>query len=440
MMKHRKHHTSVRQKLTLLAFGILFFLALLEIGLRLGGFIILSVQEHRNKISLRQKGTYRILCVGESTTFCDNSEDSYPRQLEKILSQSHSGLTFSVINKGIPAVDSSYILLQLEDNLAMYKPNMVIAMMGINDGIAGVSYAESTFSKTDSPIERLRTYQLAKLLVMHARVALLGPQRAPVLETQELIVRPGQKNQEETYSHNDLAYVELGQYYNKYGKYAVAEAILKEALARNPRNYWAYLRLGECYGKQEKYTHAQEMLKKAIELNPENSSLYLELGEYYSRQGKFNEAEEIFKKAIEINPWDDRGYGILAILYKERGIPLSAQRYFKKANTLRSRFPNPVTRKNYLAMWDILRPKGIELVCVQYPMRSVEPLKQIFASTPGAILIDNERTFKDALRHARYDQYFIDSFAGDFGHCTSFGNKLLAEGIAAVILKECFKE
>ena len=439
-MKRHKRHTSLRQKAILLACGFLLFLVLLEGALRLGGFLILSLQEHRNKISLRQKGTYRILCVGESTTFCDNSEDSYPRQLENILNQSHSGLTFSVINKGIPAVDSSYIVLQLEDNLAMYKPNMVIAMMGINDGIAGVSYAESAFSKTDSPFEKLRIYQLAKLLVMHIKVVILGPQRAPVLETQELIVRPGQKNQEETYSHNDLAFVELGQYYNKYGKYAIAESILKDALARNPRNYWAYLRLGECYGKQEKYTHAQEMLKKAIELNPENSSLYLELGEYYSRQGKFDDAEATFKKAIEINPWDDRGYGILAILYKERGIPLSAQKYFKKANVLRSRFPNPVTRKNYLARWDMLRPKGVELVCVQYPMRSVEPLQQIFAPAPGVILVDNERIFKDALRHARYDQYFIDSFAGDFGHCTSLGNKMLAENIAASILKECFKK
>jgi tetratricopeptide (TPR) repeat protein len=439
-MKYKTHYTWVRQKLTLLIFGILFFLVLLETGLRLGGFIILSVQKHRNKISLRQKGTYRILCIGDTATFSGNADDSYPRKLETILNQSSRGLAFSVVNKGIPAVDSSYIVLQLEDNLIIHRPDMVIVMMGINDGIAGVSYMESAFSKAGSPLESLKVYQLLKLLVMHIRAGFLGARQAPVLETQELMVRPGQKSPGQMYSRNDMAYVELGQYYIKNGKYALAEAVLKEALAQNDRNYWAYLRLGECYGTQEKYTHAQEMLKKAIELNPGNSSVYLELGEYYSRQRKFNEAEAIFKQAIEINPWDDRGYGSLAVLYKERGVPFFSQKYFKKANVLRSRFPNPVTQKNYLAMWDMLRPKGIRLVCMQYPMRSVEPLKKIFGSVPGVILVGNERIFKDALRHARYDQYFVDSFAGDFGHCTSLGNRLLAESIAAVILKECFKK
>ena len=75
---------------------------------------------------------------------------------------------------------------------------------------------------------------------------------------------------------------------------------------------------------------------------------------------------------------------------------------------------------------------------MQYPMCSVEPLKKIFAGQEGIIFVDNEKVFKDALREGGYRAYFIDMFAGDFGHCTEKGNRLLAENIAKVILKNIF--
>ena len=52
--------------------------------------------------------------------------------------------------------------------------------------------------------------------------------------------------------------------------------------------------------------------------------------------------------------------------------------------------------------------------------------------------MDNEKVFKQALRKASYDEYFRDNFAGDFGHCTPNGNRLLAENIADTILKKVF--
>jgi hypothetical protein len=54
--------------------------------------------------------------------------------------------------------------------------------------------------------------------------------------------------------------------------------------------------------------------------------------------------------------------------------------------------------------------------------------------------VDNENIFKDALQQATYSEYFIDMFAGDFGHCTEKGNKVLAENIVNVILKEVFNK
>jgi hypothetical protein len=60
---------------------VFLFFVFLEASLRLGGFILLSIQENRNLQSLKQRGAYRILCLGESTT-----QGQYPQFLEQALS------------------------------------------------------------------------------------------------------------------------------------------------------------------------------------------------------------------------------------------------------------------------------------------------------------------------------------------------------------------
>ena len=45
-------------------------------------------------------------------------------------------------------------------------------------------------------------------------------------------------------------------------------------------------------------------------------------------------------------------------------------------------------------------------------------------------LVDCIKTFIDSL------ELFIDRFAGNFGHCTGAGNRLLAENLAEVISKK----
>jgi len=75
---------------------------------------------------------------------------------------------------------------------------------------------------------------------------------------------------------------------------------------------------------------------------------------------------------------------------------------------------------------------------MQYPVRSVEPLKKIFKDKKSPVFVDNEKIFKEAMARENYDKYFLDKFRKDFGHCTVTGNRLLAENAANVILKEFF--
>jgi tetratricopeptide (TPR) repeat protein len=513
------------QKLILVICGIFLSIVLLEIGLRLGGFIFLSLQEYRNRTAIYKKGTYRIMCLGESTTA--GGRESYPSQLEEILNQRNLGINFSVINKGAVAVNSIAIISQIEENLKQYRPDMVTAMMGDNDRY--IKYYESIPEANTFLFNRFRTYRLARLLWMHIlnkikkkgiyalqgnktasrlqpNYSLIGlkacyGQQANDSQSQESIKKDNElditannkylplgvyyMNQQdyikaerafkkaiELNPKNYEVYIELGLCYKDQGKhgqaeealkkaielnpasdkacrelvwfytyrgeYLQAEEIAKKAIALNPKNDKVYMELGFCYRTQKKYLQAAEVFKKAIELKPRNDVAYFELGGCYKISGKLSQAAEAFRKVIELNPENDRAYMALLVLSEETGDHKYTQRYSAEMNRLKSKQYNPITAHSYQRLKEISDKRGIKLVCIQYPVRSIEPLKRIFQGQDGVIFVDNEKVFKDALKKASYREYFTDMFGGEFGHCTYKGNRLLAENIANVILKEVF--
>ena len=114
--------------------------------------------------------------------------------------------------------------------------------------------------------------------------------------------------------------------------------------------------------------------------------------------------------------------------------------YFSKARSFDADYYHPMTRENYRKIKNMLDDRGVQLVCVQYPVRSIDPLKNLFDDTSGIIFVDNEKSFKDAIEKEGYNVYFMDRFAGEFGHCTPKGNELLAGNIADEILKELSEE
>jgi len=478
--------TPVKKKIILIIFGIFLSMVLLEAGLRTGGTIILSLQEYRNRVSVRQKGEYLILCLGESTTFY-----AWPYPLEEILNQRHIGIKFSVIDKGVPGVTTTGILARVEDYLDRYNPDMVITMMGINDSEETVPY-ENTFSKKIILfLKMFKTYKLANLLWLRinnklgntgdgepatkaatsAKAEDLAQQNS-FKEQKKINKKSVEKNPEivdenecddsgiwicfkgdrakteellkrciEINPNNVRLHIGLGMFYSLQGEYDKAEETLKRAIDINPEgSEQAYTTLGLSYKDQWKYDKAEEMFKKAIKINPEYKIPYFELARLYMNRGEYDNAAELLNKAAKINPGNDNIYASLALCYKEQGKYKLAEEYFRKAKGLRLTNYNPVTRYNFQRLKEIVTKRGVRLVCVQYPMRNIEPLKKFFEEPDGVIFVDNEKLFKQALRKTGYKEYFKDIFAGDFGHCTDKGNRLLAENITNVILKECFNK
>jgi len=367
MQIHEK--TSTKQKLILILFGLFLCSVLLEVGLRIGGFILLSQQEYRNKSPINQKETYHIMCLGESTTF-GGGGNSYPRQLERILNQRNSGIKFKVINKGVSSVTSTNIVSKLENNINRYNPDMIIVMMGINDNEDTVAYADIHSNKTALFLKSFRIYKLAKLLKLH----IIHKSEEKKLVEEELLKKAIEINPRNYEAYVDLvdyyqwqekfveaeetrkkaleilpeheeSYVYVVDYYRGQEKSVEAEELLKEALEINPKSDEAYVDLAHYYWGQEKFIEAEELLKKALEINPKNDEAYVDLAHYYWGQEKFNEAQELFKKILKINPKNDAAYLDLAHYYWVQGKKVEAEELLKKALEI-----NP---KNYNAYYDL---------------------------------------------------------------------------------------
>ena len=485
----------LRKKVFLVIFSLFLFLILLEIGLRIGGALFLSLQEYRNLREMKQMKRCRILCLGESTTF-SGGEYSYPSQLEEILNKKVKGLKFTVINKGIPATNTRYIVEHLSDYLTRYQPNIVVTMMGINDEGAHMAYQDIHLPEWLSFLKTSQIFKLFSLITFNVKTKLIQlgllskesvNYRDPdQLEIYDKLVPTGyplqdylREDQVESVSVSDLEnevfYIKMG-WINRYkGKYSQARHCFEQALKLNPRsdealvglgwlyrdkrnlllargyyrraieanpqNAMAYVCLGWSYRKQNEFNEAEAIFKKALELDPNNLSANFELGWLYRAQGKFPEAEAVLKKALKTNPQESIICGALASLYQDSRRYQEADSYYRRYSEYRKKSVNMLISYNYWKLKKILDSKGIWLVAVQYPVRSLVELKNMLPEGKRIIFVDNEASFQEAIKKEGYSEYFTDMFGGVFGHCTPKGNRLLAENIAnGIIEASVFKE
>jgi tetratricopeptide (TPR) repeat protein len=493
------------KKISLIVFGIALALVVIELGLRVGAGIVRYLQESRNAVSCRRHGSYRILCIGESTTA--GSKEAYPAQLEEILNARKAGIEFSVINRGWGGATTGQIVGRLEQDIETYKPDMIISMLGVNDGFPCL-----TDPSSDSPllvlVHQLRIYRLITVMRMRVQASF---EKAAVDKSS-----PRNDHQPPPPIHlpkfrrtriipeQDDPRIKSGRGYARDGEFAKAEAAFKEAAAANPHDDNAYVELAHVYRSLCDRVRTAEALKKAIEINPSNSQAYAELAWNYIACAQNGAAEKTFKQNVAINPGDYRAYFELARFYawgKDYGSAIAPYRqalalytwfgptdlveeqiyrelawayyylgeYGKTEEMLAQaieRYPQldkarnslalvqrekhggrfravspqyqPETIRNFARLKEIADRKGVRLVCMQYPMCSVEALRQVFKERRGIVFVDNQGVFEKAVRKGSYKAYFSDMFAGEFGHCTDRGNRLLAENAARVLLQEIF--
>ncbi|MCA9400932.1 MAG: hypothetical protein KC713_04855, partial [Candidatus Omnitrophica bacterium] len=86
---------------------------------------------HREKWD--QKNAFQIVCLGESMS-ASGGDFSYPNQLETILNQAGKDKQFRVVNLSQAGINSVRLVDKMEKYVPKHRPDMVVAMMGINDG------------------------------------------------------------------------------------------------------------------------------------------------------------------------------------------------------------------------------------------------------------------------------------------------------------------
>jgi len=442
-------------------FGVIVSLTVIELSLRAGAFAISTLQEYKNTLKLREKAEITIMCIGESTT-----AGPYPDILEKVLNERSRTNKFRVINKGLGGCVTDDIVAGLADNLNTYKPDIVVSMIGINDGvyILNKRMKSKGAEANHSIFADLRIYYLFSCLKeSYCRPNVSSIPRDDKTECMPLAAKSATAKSE--FNNNALLkiyinekrykeaenifeeearagrknadlYLWMGASLFLRGEVKKAKYIFDEAINIDPQNALTYCRIGETYGNQNMLQDAIFSYKKGSEVDKDDALPYLGFARILKMQGKRKEEEKILLRALGcFGKNRERLLGAIGVYYLENGKEELAERYFKEAEELMINGYNESIVSNYEKIFQETSKRKIRLIAMQYPMLSVSPLKEILRRHKEVIFVDNDKIFKNAVRGASYGEYFFDQFAGGFGHCTNKGDTLLSENLADAILK-----
>ncbi len=227
-------------------------------------------------------------------------------------------------------------------------------------------------------------------------------------------------------------YNDLADLYRQTGERRKEEAVLRSSIAADPKSPWAYYKLASLYAADKNHAALEQLYKDAIQADRLNTWMYHELGKFYIEVGKEDKAAEILAQGKAAAAGLDRAGAPLDLLPGKRELGGLERRP--------GQYPKIETIRNYRKLRDAVLNHGAKLVCMQYPMRDIEPLRQILGRVKNIIYVENRDNFRAAVRSRPATDIFVDMFGGDFGHCTMAGNTLIAQNLAKTILEEVSSE
>jgi len=240
------------------------------------------------------------------------------------------------------------------------------------------------------------------------------------------------------------AYYHLGRSHQWQGEYAQAVPSYQRCLDLEPDKVDAWLNLAACLNHISGQAAAEMILAKAIQINPSANVLYAQLGLYMLEEKKYAQAQQILLAGLNIEAEEETKEAQAAAstdmirnlikAYEGSGNQAAAQEWKQKLAAQQDVF-NLASQKYYRQIRDRLAQRGVFLVAVQYPNRSINILKQMLGQGEYLYFVDNQKSFEQALAQGTYYEYFVDRLGGDFGHFTPKGNRLVAENIADVIYR-----
>jgi len=178
-IKKERAKSSPRNKFLLVLALLLFILAVTllttEIGLRLLGLFaaITNTTEDFHKI---EQADYFIACFGDSYTQgagASSRKFTYPKQLERILSERYPNLKILVINEGFGGLNSSETAIKMESRLKKYprKPDLIIVLTSHNNcwnlhSCSALLKGYASLPRNKRWVEKLESTKIGKLAVI----------------------------------------------------------------------------------------------------------------------------------------------------------------------------------------------------------------------------------------------------------------------------------
>ena len=99
-----------------------------------------------------------------------------------------------------------------------------------------------------------------------------------------------------------------------------AEALLRKAIAEDPRSTEALVQLGSYYTRTKKYALAIDVYQKAVQLNPRLPDVIFNLGFIYAATGMYASAEEMLVRVVALKPdYLDKALFNLAVVQQKIG-------------------------------------------------------------------------------------------------------------------------
>lgn len=194
-----------------------------------------------------------------------------------------------------------------------------VQVLGLSHYLAGhiadaIPYLEET--RTAAPKDMKLAYALA---MAYAQTRQADKARESIARTFELP------------ADSAAAFLLTGQMMNRLELEDLAEASLKQALARDPKLPEVHYLLGQIAVFRSRLDEGLALMRAELALNPAHAMALYWIGDVYSRQARWDQAIAALQQSIWINPYFSGPYILLGKAYAKTSQPAVAEEMLRHA-------------------------------------------------------------------------------------------------------------
>lgn len=471
-MKNRRDHILIKMLVSLIS--LFFFLALLEVGLRIYGHIYFSKFDKEIELSeVADDGNRkRILCVGDSFTFGGRvaPDETYPTQLQKLLDGAGPVEKYTVINRGRCESNTRQLLHQLPFWLETLEPDIVILLIGSANNFNAWDYdtymQENLLFSLRSRFYGLRVVKMCRIIWLNLAARDLKLKMRNIYFHIDQTEDPyhsflDQWVKKDSGPESDDT---LGRMFYFFQKRRIDDALEsgESSLNGGPENREEIIcALSHILSETGKMREALNLLEDSRPSLPETELVDAFLGHYYKRmaesalgQFRFDKTIELCLKAIKLDPDEYFNYYMMTKAFEFQS-SYNSEKIHDELIRMKKDRPSLVMNDlftGYLRVykdkqgWDkgvkewiyhdlnevfsLCTKNGSRLIIQDYPVdyANANDALKATAENNSLTLIDNTAVFKNLKPREKY--LFDDD------HCTAEGHKIMAVNIFNELVAE----